>query len=468
MVAEVDRRQILTTVNDRAAAFRLAPGMPLTKARAILPDLAVLQADPAGDLAALRAFGLWAQRFTPAVALTPPDGLALDVTGVTHLFGGEDAFLRLLAERIAAMGVKLRLALGDGAAAAWALARFAPENITIAAPGDNRAVLAPLPIRALRLDGALVSALQRLGLARIGDLYEMPRAALVRRFGEDLAFRLDQALGQAAEALDLLPEPEPIRHMLNFVEPIATPAHLARALEDGVRAICVELDRRQLGLRRLDLCFERLDGSPQRLGIGTARPSRAPEHLLRLLKEKLPALDPGLGVERILFDVHVAEELSPAQDNLLRDEARVAGDHAGLIDRLVNRLGPRAVHGFLPIPSDLPERAVRRIGPLAERAGDWPAPWIRPLRLLNPPEPVETMALLPDYPPVSFTWRRVRRRIRAADGPERVFGEWWRRAEAEDEIRDYYRVEDETGARFWLFRRTMGGEQRWYLHGIFA
>lgn len=468
MVAEVERRQMLTTVNDRAAARHLAPGMPLTKARAILPDLAVLQSDPAGDLAALHGFGLWAQRFTPAVALDPPHGLLLDVTGVPHLFGGEEALLRLIAQRIAAMGVTVRLALADGAAAAWGLARFAARDITLAAPGDNRAILASLPIRALRLDGGLVSALQRLGFIRIGDLYEMPRAALARRFGGALALRLDQALGTAAEALDLLPEPEPIRHVLNFLEPIATPEHLARALTDGVHAVCAELDRRQLGLRRLALCFERLDGSPQRLVVGTARPSRAPEHLLRLLMEKLSAVDPGLGVERIVFDAHLCEELSPAQDNLLRDKTQAAGDPAALIDRLVNRLGPRAVHGLTPIPSDLPERAVRRIGPLAERGVAWPAQWVRPLRLLNPPEPVETMALLPDYPPVSFTWRRVRHRIRAADGPERVFGEWWRRAEEEDEIRDYYRVEDEAGARFWLFRRVIAGAQRWYIHGVFA
>lgn len=468
MVAEIDRRQLLTTVNDVAARCRIAPGMPLAKARAILPDLAVLQADPAGDLASLRALGLWAQRFSPAVALTPPDGLALDVTGVTHLFGGEDAFLQGLAARLGAMGVKARLALADGLAAAWALARFAPQDVILAAPGANREMLAPLSIRALRLDAAIVAALQRLGIACIADLYAMPRAALARRFGADLALRLDQALGQAAEALDLLPEPEPIRHALNFVEPIAAPEHLARALEDGIAEICGLLEQRQLGLRRLDIAFVRIDGSPQRLGIGTARPTRLAPHILRLVLEKLPAIDPGLGVERILFDVHVAEELAPAQDRLLRERDEAAGDHAALIDRLANRLGPRAVYGLLPIPSDLPERAVRRVGPLAQRAERWPAPWIRPLRLLDPPEPVETMALLPDYPPVSFIWRRVRRRIRAADGPERVFGEWWRRAEETDEIRDYYRVEDETGQRFWLFRRTLDGNARWYLHGIFG
>src|SRR5690606_40495164 len=263
------------------------------------------------------------------------------------------------------------------------------------------------------------------------------------------------------------------RIVLKYEGPLATPQSLCTDLSYGVHADSAQLVRRQLGLRRLALCFERLDGSPQRLVVGTARPSRAPEHLLRLLTEKLGAVDPGLGVERIVFDVHLCEELSPAQDNLLRDKARAAGDPAAFIDRVVNRLGPRAVHGLTPIPSDLPERAVRRVGPLAGLAGAgrgpaWPAQWVRPLRLLNPPEPVETMALMPDYPPVSFTWRRVRHRIRAADGPERVFGEWWRRAEEEDEIRDYYRVEDEAGARFWLFRRAIAGAQRWYIHGIFA
>jgi protein ImuB len=110
----------------------------------------------------------------------------------------------------------------------------------------------------------------------------------------------------------------------------------------------------------------------------------------------------------------------------------------------------------------------------------------RPIRLFDPPQPVEASWLLPDDPPFRFTWRRQAHRVRCADGPERVAVEWWRpemsaagsgaslprtQSGDADAIRDYYRVEDEAGRRFWLFRTGLpGGDDplRWYIHGVFA
>jgi protein ImuB len=102
----------------------------------------------------------------------------------------------------------------------------------------------------------------------------------------------------------------------------------------------------------------------------------------------------------------------------------------------------------------VPERSVQRITPTAPDTGEaWPDPWPRPARLLPRPEPIETLALLPDHPPVSFTWRGIRRRVKCADGPERVFGEWWKRDAELSAVRDYFRVEDEAGERFWILPR---------------
>jgi len=459
------RQQVIVTVNATAAAWQITPGMPLAQARAILPDLAVLPADPVGDAAALRRLGIVLQRFTPLVGMVG-DGLALDITGCASLWNGEEGIYGRIAETFSAFGIAACLAMADTHGAAWALARFG--TCGIAPIGTVETTIAGLPLAALRLPLGLPRALRRLGFVTVGDLYGMPRATLTRRFGPDLALRLDQALGHALEPLMFLPEPEPLARTLTFLEPIGRPEDMAHALYDGLALVVADLEAGQLGARRVTAAYVRVDGRIQTLTIGTAAPNRDPRHLERLFAEKIPTIDPGLGIESVTVAVPMAEPLPPRQTTALVEADGGHRNLAPLIDRLVNRLGADAVYGLAPRESDLPERAVGRISPLHDVPHDWPHHWPRPLRLLSPPEPVETMALLPDYPPAQFIWRKVRRRVAAADGPERMFGEWWRRREEAEEIRDYYRVEDETGERFWLFRRRLGAETRWYVHGIFA
>ena len=144
------------------------------------------------------------------------------------------------------------------------------------------------------------------------------------------------------------------------------------------------------------------------------------------------------------------------------------------VDRLINRVGERSLYRAAPVATEVPERSVRRVPPMAPDTGaTWPGHWPRPPRLLASPEPIETMALLPDHPPVAFTWRGIRRRVRQADGPERIRGEWWRRDSELTAVRDYFRVEDDAGERYWIFRSGDGqdpntGSQRWFLHGVFG
>lgn len=157
---------------------------------------------------------------------------------------------------------------------------------------------------------------------------------------------------------------------------------------------------------------------------------------------------------------------------LIGDE-NAGADVSVLVDRLVNRLGAPKVYRAAPVESDLPERSVRRIGPLSPptRAG-WPPALPRPARLLRPPQPVEAIAMLPDHPPAQFVWRRKRHRVRHADGPERIGGEWWASDRERNAVRDYWQVEDENGGQFWLFRSgdavdPATGSLRWFLHGFF-
>ena len=459
----------IAAANTPAAALGLRPGMALAHAQAMVPNLAIHDADPAGDAAALGRLAGWCLRLSP---LTAPDadGVWIDTTGSAHLQGGEAALLDKLLTRLAQDGIAARAALADTPGAAHALARYAAADRTIVPPGSSAAAIANLPIAALRLEPPLVAALRRLGFETIAALDATPRAPLARRFGTAPLLRLDQATGRVAEPITPVIPPETPARRLAFAEPLLTAEAFATVIGRLVRHICTRLERSGLGARQLDLLFERVDGTIQTIRIGTARPTRDPRHLARLLDEQIETIDPGLGVEAMQLVVPLADPLAYTQTANLAAEPEA--DIAALVDRLSNRLGASRVWRAQPVESDVPERSVQTVAPLAPQAGrDWPY-WPRPTRLLTPPQPVEAMALLPDYSPAWFSWRRKRHVVRWADGPERIAGEWWRRDAESVALRDYWQVEDEAGHRFWLYRRGNGidlstGDLQWFVHGVF-
>jgi protein ImuB len=481
------RRMAVAAVDAAAAALDLHAGMPLAQAQALVPGLAIQPAAPEAEVAALERLAAWCLRYAPLSATDAPDGLWLDVTGCAHLQGGETKLLRDMVGRLAAQGVTARAAVADTPGAAHAVARFGEAAVTVVPVGTAEAALAPLPIEALRLPDEIADGLRLLGFESVGQLAATPRAPLTRRFGPLVATRLDQATGAVFEPIVPVFPPDLVQARLGFVEPLLTAEAFAAVIVRLTGSVCTAMENAGQGARRLDLLFERVDGSIQCLRVGTARPSRDARHLARLLGEKLERVDPGLGVEAMRLVVPLAEPLAYVQASASLSEAAQAGqDISALVDRLENRLGARRVWRAAVVESDVPERSVRRVPALAprdakrdvkrdaivpRRAG-WPTDLPRPVRLLDPPQPVETMALLPDAPPVAFTWRRVRHRVRRADGPERIAGEWWKRAGEMRSVRDYFRVEDEAGRRFWLFRHGDGedaatGDLRWFLHGFF-
>ncbi|WP_082173646.1 DUF6504 family protein [Methylobacterium platani] len=465
-VAQEGPRRVLGAVDRAARLRRLRPGLALTQAQAMVPGLHLIAADPEGDAAALSRLAAWCLAYAPLVAADPPDGIWIDVAGAAHLHGGEAALLAALRRRLGRAGYRVRAALADTPGAAWAAARcLSPE--TVLPPGGQRAALLDLPLWALRLDRETVSALGQLGLTRVAHLADQPRGPLRLRFGEAPARRLDQAFGHAPEPLATLAPPVAHAVRLAFAEPIGAPETLARVTGRLTAMLAEDLTRHGLGARRLDLVFRRVDGLDQSVSVGTARPSRDPRHLARLLSERLATIDPGHGLD----EAHLA---APSVERLEARQLAANGEEpdpdamAELVDRLVLRLGPGRVFRRAPVESEWPERAVRRVAPLSPATGvTWPADLPRPGRLLPVPEPVAVLAALPDAPPSAFTWRGTRRLVARADGPERIFGEWWL---AEDEVaasRDYYRVEDETGARYWLFRDSLtAAGARWWLHGL--
>jgi protein ImuB len=468
------RRRVVAAADRAARALGIRPGMALAQAEILTPGLAIAAADPAADEEALRRLAAWCLRYAPLAAIDPPDGLWIDAAGAAHLFDSETSMLADIRARLASAGFSARVAIADTPGAAHALARHGKAEITVVPPGDQAAALANLPPVSLRLPEESAALLARLGITRLGALHQIPRGPLARRFGAEVLCRLDQALGRAPEPITPLPPPEMPAARLAFAEPLATPEALSHAITRLTQKLCRQLERSGKGARRLDLLFGRIDGMVVALRVGTARPSRDARHLARLLNERLEEVDPGLGVEAMRLQAPLAEPLAPEQTAAtLAGKGDKKPDLSPLVDRLANRLGPERLYRAAPVESDVPERSVRRLSPLAP-AGEktWPPHLPRPARLLRRPEPVSALALLPDHPPVQFVWRGRRHRLAAGDGPERVFGEWWRNHTETFAVRDYFRVEDEDGRRYWLYRRGDGadpatGDQTWFIHGFF-
>ena len=474
LIGRAGPRRVVTAADAAARAAGLHAGMAATQAHALVPGLVTAAADAREDAAALGRLALWAyRRYAPVVAVDAPDGLMIDASGAAHLHGGETALIEDLVGRLGRAGITARAALAATYGAAHALARHRAGPVLVVAEAATGDALAELPIAALRLPAGLVAALTRLGLARIGELAAQPRVPLALRFGPEPGRRLDQAHGRLPEPLVPVVPPELPQVRQGFAEPIGTPEAFAQVLARLVPALCAHLEARGLGARRLDLLLHRVDRRIEALRVGLVRPVRAPQQLTRLLCDRLATIDPGLGIELMVLTAVSTEPLR------YRPAATALGevprpDIADLIDLLAGRIGAARLYRYAAIASDLPECSVRKVAPLAEPGGQgWPSHGPRPVRLLPVPEPIETLALLPDHPPAWFTWRGIRRRVRRADGPERVFGEWWRNDAELASVRDYFQVETETGARFWLFREGDGvdaatGTQRWFLHGVFG
>ncbi len=482
---------VLHALSPSARNVGLRRGQTQADALAMIPHLVCQPADPAADARALEALAVWAERWSPSVSLdASPDGLEglyLDVTGAGHLFGGERALLGQIRDRLAEAGIPARVAAAPTPGAAWALARWSDPDGHAPVVGQDRLRerLAELPLEALRLDAAALAQARRFGLKRIGDLYAMPRAGLARRFrggdGIELVRRLDQALGHEGEALTPVRPPARYRTWQAFAEPLGDLAGVEARLPELAADLAAALERDAQGARGLTLTGFRTDGGTTSLAIRTGRPGREASVWLRLFREAgLGRLELGFGVDALMLTADATEPVMVRQTALEGEAgARQAEQLATLVDRLSARLGEDRVLVSEPVDSWIPERAERWRPALA---GPPPAvdadPGRRPILLFDPPEPVEAIAELPDGAPARFTWRRLSRRVIRADGPERLSSEWWRPVADRRAVRtrDYYRVEDEAGGRYWLFREGLygreygGGEGErapsWWMHGV--
>ncbi|MAM94122.1 DNA polymerase Y family protein [Parvibaculum sp.] len=483
----------ITACDNRAKAAGVEQGQPLPDAMALCPSLEVHPADSKEDRKALQRIARWCTHYTPWTAVDPvgrdeeADGVFLDITGCAHLFGGEEALLREVRSRFDGLALTVRCAIASTPGAAWAVVRYGHHPLSIIAPGGEAEALRDLPVAALRLDKATTNGLVRLGLKRAGDLYGKPRAPIAARFGADVARRLDEALGFEREPISPDLPDVLYRTSLSFPEELTQIAHIEEAVLRVAGELCKILQREQQGARWLELRLFRVDGDVIQLHAGTGRPSHEAAHLARLFREKLAQagddFDAGCGIEAIALICVAVEPLSPMQDSLNGNEARLH-DLERFLDRLSNRLGRERVLRLEPRSSHVPERAVAYIPAFngitpamqgwqmhtqQHRASMMGGTVPRPLRLLRLPELVDVVAEVPEGPPRIFRWRRIAHRVVRTEGPERIAPEWWRGDR--QQTRDYYRVEDDDGRRFWLFRDGLyfrdNEAPRWFMHGVF-
>jgi protein ImuB len=518
---KIKNAQQLVCVDRLAASLGLTRGLPLADARARHPGLVAVEAEPAEEAKLLARIADWLQRFTPLVALDGADGIVLDMAGVAHLFGGEKAMIQEIETRLAAQGLGARAGIADFPRAAWALARFSKARL--APTGASEKTIAQLyhalPLAALGLGETVVADMARAGLRRIGDVALRPRAPIAARFGADVIARLDALCGQERSAISprfAAPDFSAERRFASaIIQKEAVEATVLKLAED----LAMLLQRQAKGARRLELALFRVDGAVRRIVVGAGRPLNEPRAIARLFRERFEApdedeLDAGYGFDVLRLSCLLAEPLAPAQGDFARapqeEDARARAD---LLDRLSARLGMRRVTRVDLVDTHIPEFAVisvpatlgeartslppcggglgRRVAPPHKIGGQSnsalfrescatpipdPPPQggreispIRPLRLLERPEPIEAIAEVPDGPPLRFKWRRATHDIAAIEGPERISAEWWR---SDGPTRDYFRAEDSEGRRFWLYREGLYGREvarpRWYMHGLFG
>ena len=470
----------LHAVNVEAELLGLRRGMALADARAMVTDLSVVQADIQADLGLLERIAAWCDRYTPFVALDPPQTLLLDVTGCAHLFRGEHAMLVELCEALERQGLHVRGAVAGISVAARALAR--EKNGAIAASGEEASVLSSLPVDTLPLEPFVTHAFRRAGLKTIGQVAGRSRAELVARFGEEVATLLDCALGKAEKPISpRVPLPDYMAEH-RFADPIVSADAIAGTLRTLAQSMSRLLEERGQGARAFEGIFFRADGMVYRLGIETSRPTCNPKIVESLFRERLDALvdplDPGFGFDLIRLSVPRAERLVPETMGF-EASGKNEDEIAFLVDRLAVRFGASRILSFRPNDTHIPEAAGPAVPAQTSssdklswqslrNAGDAPR---RPLRLFARPEPIEAIAEIPEGPPLRFRWRRALHEVVLAEGPERIAMEWWRHREAQP-TRDYFRVEDGAGRRFWLYRAGLYGREtqnpEWFVHGLFA
>ncbi|MEM7439460.1 MAG: DNA polymerase Y family protein [Pseudomonadota bacterium] len=516
VVSQSGNALTIASLSPEASVQGLSVGQALSDARAFCPELVTAPQNALAEAAFLTRLRRWAERYSPWVAEEAPAALVLDISGCTHLFGGEEALADSIHNDLAALRLTGSIGIADTLGAAWALARFsgaganahrsgdaiqqearatrsrafkrrtwekggpAPVQTSasaaapfIAPPGQTRGTITRLPVAALRIDADAVANLNRLGIRLIADLAALPRAALARRFGQPVLSRLDQALGA---------EPEPVspaRRVLHFATRLSfpDPIGLAEDIEAGIarllEPLCERLEAEARGARHLRLTCFRADHTQQVVEVGLARPSHDPHRIRPLLTLRLPDIEPGFGIDVLRLEAYVTEPLAPVQHAGHAEAVATAkairdggNEMADLMGRIGARIGLDRLIRLHPADSHIPEKTATRMAAAYAAPENWGKhKRSRPVTLFAP-EIVEPKTA--GRPPDHFRWRRRAFEIASATGPERIAPEWWLDDPAwRLGTRDYWRVETVSGERLWLYQTHGSNSEAWFCHGAF-
>jgi protein ImuB len=462
-------RMIVVAANALAEKEGIFTGITLADARAIIPSLKFLDDDPELSSKLLKGFAEWFIRYSPVVAIDGNDGLILDVSGCTHLWGGEKQYLTDINKRLNKFGYVIRTAMADTIGAAWAVARFG-QSVPVIESGQQKTALLSLPPAALRLESEVIERLEKLGLRQVGSFMQMPRTALRRRFGEHLLKRLHQAFGEEEEFIQPITPAVPYQERLPCMEPIVTATGIVIALERLLDTLCNRLKQEGKGVRMAVFKGYRTDGKVEKIEIGTNQPSCNTKHLFKLFEIKIDSIEPAAGIELFILEAPKVEDSIPLQKRFWDTTGGLLDSNLSeLLDRIEGKLGANHIHRYVPDEHHWPERSFKTATSINEKIQTtWKAGRPRPLHMLPVPEKIDVTAPVPDYPPMNFRYKGVLHKIKNADGPERIEQEWWLQ---EGQHRDYYTVEDEHGQRYWLFRLghyDIAKSYSWFIHGFFA
>jgi protein ImuB len=448
-IQDAGNRPHVMSCNPAAVDAGIRPGMLVSAAVALAPELILATLDPEKESRALEGVALWAMQLTPLVSIASAHEILIEIGGGLKFFGGLRALGGRIRAGLAELGYAALVAAAPTPGGALLLAR-AGIATSISDRHELRRALAPLRLQCLDQPAQTVAALAAMGVHTLRDCLQLPRAGLARRFGPGLLDEIDRALGN-------LPDPRPpftppARYSARIELP--APVHETERLLFAAKRLILELagflQARQLGATRLQLDLGHPDRRSTRVAIGLSAPNRDPDHLLILLREKLATVELPEAVETLALTAGETRPLAARNQSLFPEDAAAAEDRWRVVEHLRARLGAGAVYGLEVFADHRPELAFRRVAP--GRAAGSECDLQRPLWLLARPQPLATEDRLPQRNgPLTLL-----------DGPERIESGWW---DDFDVRRDYFVARDESGARLWIYRSHDGSG--WFLHGIF-
>ena len=462
-------RIIIKAVNAKAAAENIQADMVLADARAVVPSIHVINEQSGVAESLLKKIAEWCIRFTPVTAVDLPHGILLDVSGCSHLWGGDEEYVGEIVRRISAKGYTVKAAIADTIGCAWGVARNCKTYVVVNS-NEHLQALSTLNASALRIDEENIDKLDKLGLRLVKDFIHLPKEELFRRFGSAFITRINQALGDEEEIINPLVPVHVYSERVPCLEPIVSAGGIEIAIEEMLQRLCIRLINEQMGMRKAVLSCYRIDNKILSIEIITNRPSSNKKHLYKLFQEKISSIEPGEGIELFILEAAIVEKHLPQQDTLWETIGRLNDSRLSeLLDKLSSRVGSESINRYVPSPHYWPERSYKKADHVEEEVQSaWNIKRPRPIHLLKTPEHIQVTAPIPDYPPMLFRHKGKLHKILKADGPERIEQEWWLQ---EGEHRDYYTVEDESGNRYWLFRSghyESGKSAGWFLHGYYA